>query len=80
MGFDFIVTPIVGEAGNLVSGEENCIAFQKNCLGLAIGQDTQIKVTERPDVSYATQVFARFSCNATRIDDAGVVSILNTVA
>ena len=28
MGFDFIVTPIVGEAGNLVSGEENCIAFQ----------------------------------------------------
>ena len=80
LGFDFIVSSLVDHADNLVSTETNCLAFQKDCVGLAVGQDTQIKVSERDDVSYATQVFARFSCNATRIDDAGVVSILNAYA
>jgi hypothetical protein len=80
LGFDFITSSRVDQTDLLVAGETNCIAFQKNCVGLAVGQDVQIKVDERPDVSYATQVFARFSCNATRIDDAGVVSILNAYA
>ena len=76
LGFDFIISSRVDTSDKLVSTETNVLAWQKDCVGLAVGQDVQIKVDERPDVSYATQVFARFSCNATRIDDAGVVSIL----
>jgi len=54
--------------------------FQKNCAGLAINRDTEIRRDERADISYALQVFARFSANATRIDDSGVVKIENLAA
>jgi hypothetical protein len=54
--------------------------YQKNAAGLAINQDTEIRKDERPDVSYALQVFARFTANATRIDDAGVVKIESAIA
>ena len=72
MGFEFIVTTrLTDDATN-----RNCFAFQKNALLLAINKDTEIRRDERPDLSYALQVFARFTANAGRIDDAGVVSIL----
>ena len=73
LGFNFVVSTRLP----LTGGERHCVAFQKNCVGLAVNRDTQIKRDERADVSYALQVFARFTANATRVDDAGVVSILN---
>lgn len=76
LGFDFIVSTRLP----LITAERACVAFQKSCVGLAINRDTEIRRDERPDVSYALQVFARFTCNATRIDDAGVVRILNVEA
>jgi hypothetical protein len=48
-------------------------------VSLAYAKDTKIRVGERPDLSYAMQVFAEFTANATRIDDAGVVSILTAL-
>ena len=72
LGFDFIVTTrLTDDATN-----RNCFAFQKSAMLLAINKDTEIRRDERPDLSYALQVFARFTANAGRIDDAGVVSIL----
>ena len=75
MGFEFIVsTRLTDDATN-----RNCFAFQKNAMLLAINKDTEIRRDERPDLSYALQVFARFTANAGRIDDAGVVSILTAL-
>lgn len=53
----------------------HCIAFQKDCIGLGIGRDVTTKIDQRPDVSYAWQVFVAMSMNATRIEDEGVVRI-----
>jgi len=76
MGFEFVMSTRLP----LLIAERVCVAFQKDCVGLAVNRDTEIRRDERPDVSYALQVFARFTCNATRIDDAGVVRILNVEA
>ena len=76
LGFDFVVSTRLP----LITAERACVAFQKNAVGLAINRDTEIRRDERADVSYALQVFARFTANATRIDDAGVVRILNVEA
>jgi hypothetical protein len=73
LGFKVVVSTLLP----LVGGERACVAFQKNAVGLAVNRDTQIKRDERSDISYALQVFARFTANATRIDDAGVVRVLN---
>jgi hypothetical protein len=72
LGFDIIVTTRLTDDAT----DRNCFAFQKNALLLAVNRDTEVRRDERPDLSYALQVFSRFTCNAGRIDDAGVVSIL----
>jgi len=69
MGFQIIRTELV----NTTTSVNDCVAFQKDCVGLAVGRDVVTRVTERPDVSYANQVYLAFSAGSTRIDDAGVV-------
>ena len=76
LGFEFVVSTRLP----LLTAERVCVAFQRDCVGIGINNDIQVKIGERPDVSYAWQVFARFTANATRIDDAGVVRILNVEA
>ena len=76
LGFDFVTSTRLP----LITGERACVAFQKDAVGLAVNRDTEIRRDERSDISYALQVFARFTANATRIDDAGVVRILNVEA
>lgn len=53
----------------------SCIAFQRDSMGLAVGSDMFTSVDQRPDVSYAWQVYCQFSAAATRIEDEGVVEI-----
>ena len=72
LGFDIVMSTRLP----LATGERVCVAFQRDCVGLAVNRDVEVKISERDDLSYAWQVFARFSANATRIDDAGVVSVL----
>ena len=74
LGFEFIMSTRLP----LISAERVCLAFQKDCVGIAYAKDVTIRTGERPDLSYAMQVYAEFTANATRIDDAGVVRILNT--
>lgn len=71
MGYKFIRTELLTTATNVTS----CIAWQKDCVGLAIGRDVIARTDPRPDVSYAQQVYLAFSAGATRIDDAGVVEV-----
>jgi hypothetical protein len=76
LGFDFVTSTRLP----LVAAERCNVAFQKDCVGMAFCKDVTIRTGERPDLSYAMQVYAEFTANATRIDDAGVVNILCTEA
>jgi hypothetical protein len=72
LGFEFVMSTRLP----LATAERVCVAYQRDCVGLAVNRDVEVKVSERDDLSYAWQIFARFSAAATRIDDAGVVRIL----
>jgi hypothetical protein len=76
LGFEFITSTLLTDDAT----NRNCFAFQRDAMALAVASDLEVKVDERPDLSYAWQVFARFSANAGRIDDAGVVSILTALS
>jgi hypothetical protein len=76
LGFKFIRTQRLGLNG---SGERACLAWRQSALLLALAQTPKVKVTERPDKSYATQVYCAMSIGATRMEEDGVVEI-GTVA
>jgi hypothetical protein len=56
----------------------SCIMFQKQAMGLAVNEDMFTKIAERPDKSFAWQVYCRMTMGATRIEDEGVVQIETT--
>ena len=64
----------------VVTTVRDSFMWQKDAVGLAVNTDTKVRTSERDDLSYAMQVYAQFTANATRIDDAGVVKIQNVVA
>lgn len=72
LGFKFIRTQRLGLNG---SGERACLAWRQSALLLALAQTPKVKVTERPDKSYATQVYCAMSIGATRMEEDGVVEI-----
>lgn len=74
MGFKFVHTERLLGAGS-EADPRLCLAFAKSGLGLAIGKDVNVRISERDDKSYATQVYACATFGATRIEDAKVVPI-----
>jgi hypothetical protein len=72
LGFRFIRTQRLGLNG---SGERACLAWRQSALLLALAQQPKVKVTERPDKSYATQVYCAMSIGATRMEEEGVVEV-----
>lgn len=71
LGFKFIRTQRLG----LVGSDRACLAWRQSALLLALAQTPKVKVTERPDKSYATQVYCAMSIGATRMEEEGVVEI-----
>ena len=71
LGFTFIRS----ERLPIASNKRFCIAFQKKGLGLAIGKDMMTKIDERPDLSYAWQVYMGWSMQATRVEEVRVVEV-----
>lgn len=63
-------------SGSSVAGFRKCIAYTENALILAVGQDFMTKIDPRPDKSYATQVYAKMSIGATRMEEEQVVEVL----
>ena len=51
------------------------MAFQKKGLGLAIGKNMMTKIDERPDLSYAWQVYMGWSMQATRVEEVRFVEV-----
>lgn len=75
LGFKFIRTELLTDDAT----DRTCLAIQRDCVGLGIGRDTVARVDQRPDVSYAWQVYSAFSGNATRIQEEGVVEIMTAL-
>jgi len=67
MGFKFVVTNQMTDSYALV--------YAKNAMALAVGSEPVVRISERPDKNYATQVFVEMDIGATRVEDAGVVEI-----
>lgn len=67
LGFKFVVTNqmTAGKAG----------VYAKNAVALAIGSEPRIRISERADKNYSTQVFVEMDVGATRVEDEGVVEI-----
>lgn len=72
LGFNFIQSE---RLNNSSEGFKNCLAFAKSGIGLAMGRDISVKMSERADKSYATQVYASMTAGATRIEEEKVVVV-----
>ena len=70
-GFKFIISNRLAKSGNIRS----CFAWAKSGLGLAMNGTPNIRISERSDKNYSTQVFVECSLGATRIEDEKVVQI-----
>lgn len=91
MGFKFVRTerlPLAAATydtdGTVDSGSgslgatvaRRCLAWASDGVVLAVGRDMEAKIEKRADKNYATQVFARMSIGATRIEEEKVVEVV----
>lgn len=90
LGFDFVRTERVGlttstvasattgavGAGASVVGSRACFAMSEAALLMSVGEDFVTKMSERDDLGYAMQVYARMSIGATRMEEEQVVEVI----
>lgn len=50
-------------------GYKNCLFYTEEAIGLAMGRDITVRMTERPDKNYATQVHAAMTAGAVRVQE-----------
>jgi hypothetical protein len=67
MGFKFIFTTLCSSTVSF--------AWHKNAMLLAVGKDLSVRIEERADKNYSTQIFNSMMVGATRMDESGVVQI-----
>ena len=72
MGFNFIVTTRLTTA----SGDRLCAAWAQSGMALGIWNDITTKISERADKSYATQVYCKVTCGATRVEQGKVIRVI----
>lgn len=72
-------TGAVGSGSSLI-GARKCYAFASDGALLSIGEDMVGKISDRPDKSHATQVYAKMSIGGTRMEENKVVQVLCTEA
>ena len=66
LGFDFVRTELLETDSN---SDHKVLFWQNAGMKLAIGADSQVKISERADKNYATQVFVSMSIGATRMQE-----------
>jgi hypothetical protein len=74
-GFNIIHTESILGAGTDDTDPYLCLAFPRSAIGLALGQDINVRMSERSDKSYSTQVYASATFGATRIEEEKMISI-----
>jgi hypothetical protein len=73
MGFNFIRSErILATSG----GDDRVIAFHRSGLGLAVFDDINARISERPDKRFSTYVYYKMTIGATRLEEEKVVEIL----
>lgn len=78
MGFKFITSTrfaALSETYNAGTDIYQIIAWRKNGLLLAVNNDITVRISERDDKSYATQVYSKGTWGATRMQEGSVVQI-----
>ncbi len=70
MGFDWIQSERL-----TTSTDRQCLAWAKNSILFGTLEEFNVRVSERADKSYSTQVFAENDMGATRMDATGVIDI-----
>ena len=71
LGFKWLKSTRLPKVANIRS----CFAWHKAGIGIALGKDVLHRVDERPDKSYATQVYFCMTLGATRVEEERVVQI-----
>ena len=66
LGFDFRRTERIGTDAN---SDHKVLYWHKSGMKLAIGSEPQVKISERDDKNYATQVFTSMSLGSTRMQE-----------
>jgi hypothetical protein len=70
-GFYWRATTLLPKTLNIRS----CFAWQKNCIGLAVGKIGSVETSTRADKNNAPQLLLWLGAGATRIEEPGVVQI-----
>lgn len=65
-----------GGGGTAVNGDRSCFAFAEQGLLMSVGEDFTTKIDPRVDMSYSTQVYARMSIGATRMEEVKVIEVI----
>jgi len=73
LGFTFITSTRLSLDSS--TDVRSCFAYAVDGMLLAVGKDLHVRIDERPDKSYATQVYAAMSIGATRMEEDKVVQI-----
>lgn len=66
----------VGAGGGDADGYRRALCWAKDGILLALGKDISARIDERPDKSYATQVYASMGIGAIRMEEEKVVQVL----
>ena len=76
MGFKFVhYEDLTGVADGTDTDPVDVLCYAKSALGLGMGQDIKVRISERDDKSYATQVYASMTAGAVRIEEEKIVII-----
>lgn len=71
LGFNWIISNRL----NVPAADQlDCFAFTKKALGLHVAGDITSRVAERPDMSFAWQVYLMLSMAAVRVEDEHIVN------
>ena len=66
LGFNFIRTQRIGTDSN---NDHKVLFYAKTGMLLATGAEPQVRISERDDKNYSTQVFASMTIGATRMQE-----------
>lgn len=75
MGFNFLMSTRL-QADATDTDSTNCYAFAQDAIVLAISKEPTVRISERDDKNYSTQVYVEMSIGATRVEGPAVVQIL----
>jgi hypothetical protein len=72
MGFKFVQSERIGTQSE---GFYRVLCYAKSAIGLAMGEDIKVRMSERDDKSYATQVYASMTAGAVRIEEEKIAMV-----